>query len=327
MLRWISKSGTFIQVALFAVLLFVLWLPAVVHPIVPISTSHDGPLYFVLFSWILKFPVFSVTFALALIVFQSFVLFYIFQANGFFNRGNFLPAIIVLISYSWNPDFQTMHALLPASIFIMLALHGLMGIFGQHGAYQEMFSVAFFIGIASLFYFPVVYFMLFVWFSLITYRVSSWREYVISIIGVSLPYVYYLSWLFWVDNTEVGLNQIADSLFNFMLPSSLSIINTLWLLFSALILIITMIAVLNIMSDKLINLRRRAWVLFNYCVAALILSALAGWPFLMVNYLFVFPLAFFITASISILKRSILFEGLVIVYFMLFIVMRIYFAI
>jgi len=324
MLRWISKSGTFIQFAIFSVILIIFWIPAIVHPLLPVTTPADGPLYTLLVKYLYPYPALTVVVALILVIIQSLILFYVYQANGFFGRSNFLPAIIILLAYSWNGNYQTLHAILPAAIFIIIALNALMGMYGQQAAYHKVFTAAFSLGIASLFYIPLTYLLLLIWFTLITYRISSWREYAVSIIGYILPFVYYISWLFWSDSLQQGLIQLSGSLFNLVLPARLSLINTIWLSVSAFIAIVTMIAVLRTMGDKLISLRRRSWVLFNFSFTAIILVLLAGWPILSANYLFVIPMSFFITGSVTIIKRSFWFEMLALAYCLLFISMRVY---
>jgi len=324
MLRWVSKSGTFIQFAIYTVLLLLLWIPAFVNPVLPVITPVDGPLYTLIITWLSGNASLTVALALSFVLFQSLVLFYVFQAHGFFGRSNFLPAIIVLLSYSWNADYQTMHALLPASVFVILSIHSVIAMYGQQAAYRQVFTAGFSLGIAALFYIPLVYLLLLIWLTLITYRLSTWREYVISVIGFSLPLLYYFSWLFWNDTLIEGINQLANAVTNFKLPAQLAMINTIWLSASVFVLVVTMIAVLNIMNDKIISIRRRSWVLFNYSFTALIVIFLAGWPFLSANYLFVIPMSFFVTGSLTLFKRRFWFEVLALSYFLLFLGIRVY---
>lgn len=324
MLRWISKSGTFVQFTVFSVILVVFWIPSFVNPLLPVITPADGPLYTLLANFLYQYPSLNVAVALILVIIQALILFYVYQSNGFFGRSNFLPAIIILLAYSWNGNYQTMHAVLPAGIFIIIALNAMMAMYGQQAAFHKVFTAAFSLGIASLFYIPLTYLLLLIWFTLITYRISSWREYAVSIIGYVVPFIYYASWLFWSDSLQQGLNQLSGSLFNLVLPARISVVNTIWLSVSAFITVVTMIAVLKTMGDKLISLRRRAWVLFNFSFTAIILVLLAGWPILSANYLFVIPMSFFITGSLTLIKRSFWFEMMALAYFLLLISMRVY---
>jgi len=327
MLRWVSKSGTFIQFTIYTVILFVMWIPAFLNPLPPVQTPADGPLYVLLVNWLQQSSSLSVAFALMLVILQSLVMFYVYQAHGFFKRSNFLPAIIILLAYSWNSNFQTMHAVLPATLFIIMALNSIMGMYGKPAAYQQVFITSFSIGIASLFYIPLAFLLLMIWFTLITYRISGWREYAVSIIGYTLPFIYYFSWLFWNDTLLKGLEHLSRSLFNFILPPRISMVNTIWLSVSAFLMLVTMVAVLNLMNDKLISLRRRSWVLFNFSITVLIATLLAGWPILSANYLFVLPLSFFVTGSFTMIKRPFWFEILALTCLLLLIVMRVYWVV
>jgi hypothetical protein len=275
-------------------------------------------------NWLLPYSTLTVSVALMLVVIQALIVFYVFQSNGFFKRSNFLPAIVIILTYSWNSNYQTMHAILPAGILIIIALNAIMGMYGRPAAYHQVFTAAFSIGIASLFYIPLAYLMLMIWLTLITYRISSWREYAVSIVGFILPLIYYISWLFWNDNLPSGLHQLSDNLFNLILPPRLSVVNMIWLWVSGFVLVVAMMAVLNIMNDKLISLRRRSWVLFNFSLTVVILMIFSGWPMLSANYLFVIPISFFITGSLTLIKRRFWFEVLALSYFILFIAMRVY---
>jgi hypothetical protein len=327
MLKWISKSGTFIQFTIFTVILVLTWFPAFVNPVLPVITPSDGPLYLLLVSWIQHFPSLTVSIALILVVIQALVLFYVYQSNSFFKRSNFLPAIIILLAYSWSSKYQTMHAILPAAIFIVIALYSIMGMYGRQAAYHQVFTAAFSIGIASLFYIPLAFLLLMIWFTFITYRISSWREYAVSVIGFILPFLYYISGLFWYDNLPKGLYRLSASMFNFMLPPRLSAVNTIWLYVSGFVMVVTMVAVLNLMNDKLISLRRRSWILFNFSFAVLIIMLLPGWPILSINYLFAIPMSFFITGSVTLIKRKFWFEMLALGYFLAFVAVRVYWVI
>lgn len=195
--------------------------------------------------------------------------------------------------------------------------------YGRQAAFHQVFTASFSIGIAMLFYIPLAYLLLLIWFTLITYRISTWREYAVSIIGFTLPMIYFICWLFWNDSVAEGLKQFSDALLKLVMPEKLSLINTIWLSASAFILVVTMFAVLNIMNDKLISLRRRAWVLFNFSFTAVLAILLAGWPILTANYIFVIPLSFFVTGSFALIKKPFWFEILVLGYFILLVGVRI----
>jgi hypothetical protein len=324
MIRWITKSGAFLQLVLFTILASLLWIPAFVPVREAVCTDADGPLYQLLAEGLSGFPEIAVSLALAITLLLSFGAFYIFRQNGFFGRSNFLPSVIVLLAFSWNDAFMTLHAQLPAGIFVLLALNFILRMYGRQAAYTDIFSASFSLGMASLFYLPLAYLLLLIWFTFITYRVSSWREYAISIVGFTLPFLYYMSWLFWNDQFRSGMEHLGSRLIRFQIPERLPLNETVWLWFSAFVAVVSIIAVLNAMGDKLINLRKRAWVMLSFSLTSGILLVLSGWPILSWNYLFALPMAFFLTGSLTMMRKPFFFELIALVYFVLFVLIKLY---
>ena len=322
MIRWIVKSGLFFQFVLYILFIVALWIPVFIHPVSVICSPEDGPIYTFLVSFFDSSPEFSTGVAFGLIILQTFLIFLITHSNGFFGRRNFLPAIIALLVYSWNPDFQALHAMLPAGFFLLLAIQSLLVAYGKHEMHKEVFNASFFISVASLFYLPSAFLLVFLWFVLITYRVSGWREYLISFVGFGIPFVYYFSGLYWNDNLEWGLQLLIKSFFNFTVVKSFTNLQMAWLIASVLILLLGIFAVLNVMKDKVISLRRRSWALFDLVIAASIAVCLTGFNFMGSNYLFALPMSFFITGSIFLPKRPFWSETLTLAYFLFFVVIR-----
>jgi len=324
MIKWFIKSGMFMQGAVFVMMLAALWIPAFIHPLAPVTSKLDGPFYEFIAKWTATVPGMGAAIAVILILVQSLLMYGICQAKSFFGRQNFLPAIVVMLSYSWNDSYLTLHPMLFSGVFVLITVQALLSILEKQAAYQEMFIAAFCIAIAALFFIPLTYFILFLWLTLITYRTFFWREFTISVIGFSVPFVYYASWLIWFDGFTVGAERFINSLFQWVLPASVELDNTIWLIASTFIAFITVVSVLNTMNDKTINVRRRAWVFFNLAFVSLIAIGLTGWPIISANYLFVVPMAFFITGGIAFVKRSFLTDILLVAYFLLFVLLQVY---
>lgn len=322
MFKWLSRSGMFLQVTIFLVFALLLWLPAFVHPLPPVVTSADGPMY----PWLINLfghdPQVSVIMAALLVVFNSFFIFYIFHVHQFFGRSNFLPAIIALLCFSWNPIYLTMHAVLPAMLFILIALHLLLTMYGKNPALKNVFSASLAVGMASLLFTPLCCIVLLVWFTLISYRISAWREYIVSIIGFVVPYLYYASGLFWSDNLAYGWEHWLSSVAPLVKPAALPASHIGWLMLSSAMLVVTLFTALNAMGDRLISVRRRSWVLFNLLIASLPVLFLTRWHFAVTNYLFIPTMAFAVCSCLFVLKKPFRFEIVALLYFLAFVLFR-----
>ncbi len=324
MLRRISKLGFLIQFVLFLALAFILWLPTFVHPVVPMHIASEGPLYNLLTIWLIKMPFLSVCLAFALVLSLSFFLYIIGSVNDLVARENFLPAIFLLFLLSWNERLLVLHPLLPAGLLILLSIQTIMGMYGQQEPYRQAFTASASIGMASLFYLPAAYLILMLWFSFITYRIGSWREWIISLIGFLLPFVYLLSWLFWNDNFRIGVLSIITSINNPGIGMyNLKPIEISWLLASALVLIITLTSVLNVIQDKLISLRRKSFIMINFSIACVFMVLLSGSPVFYSHQLFFLPLAFFMAASLSLIKKRLFLEIFLLLFIAFIVIIRV----
>ena len=183
MFRRISKLSFFLQFLIYLGLLALLWIPAMVNPAAISHLSSEGPLY----SWIALLLTthnyLSESLALILVIGLSLILYFIGTNNDILPRENFIPAIIYAFLLSWNPGLTLMNPILPAALLLSLSIATLMRLYGQPDPFRQVFMVAVYIGLASLFYLPSMYFMFMVWISLVTYRVTGWREWFIALIG------------------------------------------------------------------------------------------------------------------------------------------------
>ncbi|MFH0894140.1 MAG: DUF6427 family protein [Bacteroidota bacterium] len=66
-----------------------------------------------------------------------------------------------------------------------------------------LFNTGFYISLASLFYLPSVFFFVVVWIGLLLFRASKATDWMISLSGLIIPYLYVLTYNFWNDNLEV----------------------------------------------------------------------------------------------------------------------------
>ncbi len=325
MLRRISKLGFFIQFLLFLAVASLFWLPAIMDPGPPMHIPSEGPLYTLLSQWLTGMPVFSVCFALLMVLVMCIFLYAICSSNDLVTRENFLPAILYMVLLSWNASLLVLHPLLPAGILAMISVYTLMRMYGQQDPYRQVFTATACIAVASLFYMPAMYLLFMVWFSFLSYRISGWREWLITLIGFLFPFIYLASWYFWNDEFLSGMLKVLDAIDDPGIGvNNLKAPDIFWLLASALVLLTTMFAVINAIQDKLINLRRKTFILINFSFASLIMISLSGSPVLFSHQMFFLPLAFFMTAILNFVKKGLFYEIILILYLSSLVLIRLF---
>ncbi|MFH1320006.1 MAG: DUF6427 family protein [Bacteroidota bacterium] len=180
-----------------------LWIFSFISPASLISQTNDVqstmPLY-KLFIWLLgESKIIANISGILILIIQSIILNNIIIKNQILSRSNYLPALLYLVLMSCFPSLLTLHPELFANFFLIIALGRLLTIYRQENIFQYVFDAGFYIGIASLFYFPVIILCPFVWISLIILRAFAWREWIIPLIGLIVPYLFVIVYYFWFD--------------------------------------------------------------------------------------------------------------------------------
>jgi hypothetical protein len=314
MLRRLSKLGFFMQFLLFLALTSLLWIPSIVHPSAPVHSKLEGPLYTLMADSLVSMPLFSTILAMVLVLILCFLLYLISTNNDMVPRENLMPAIFLLFFMSWNSNFLLLHPILPASILVLLSLATLMKSYGIQEPYNQVFISSFLVGIATLFYIPVAYLMFMIWISFVTYRITTWREWVIALAGLILPMIYLASWYY--INDEFGTKMmvfdraLADP--GFMISTDAR--NIIWLAATVLMALLAVMSVVNVIQDKLISIRKKSFIMINYILAFVLMLIVSGSTINESQQLIYIPLAFFMSASLVMLKKAVLLDIIYLIY-------------
>ena len=201
MLIGFIKHNRSLSVVVLPVAMISLWLFGFFHPVVPL-TEHSAPLYKLIIAGIEKYP-FLITFlSFTLIFCEALLINYIVEKNEIIDSNSYLPALVYIVLMSLQPEMFSLHPIVIANLFMLFALHKLMQTYRKETAYSEAFSTGFFISLSALFYIPSVVFLLLLWIGLIIIRPFVWREWMISFIGFSLPWIYLVFYYFWNDKLD-----------------------------------------------------------------------------------------------------------------------------
>ncbi len=95
--------------------------------------------------------------------------------------------------------YQGLHHFLPiywANLFFMMGMYRIFRSTVSDYPLHDFFEASFFISIASLFYFNMIFYLVLVWIGLLIIRPLVWREWLISIIGALLPYLFVSTYYF-----------------------------------------------------------------------------------------------------------------------------------
>jgi len=280
------KKNQIASVVVISLVAIALWLPAFINPIPMALVKTPMPLFGLIEYGVRNYPFIYNTVALLLIIVEAFFLNYILTRNNVVEENTYLAAFIYMLLMSSDKTFLTLHPLIFSNFFLLLVLYKLINTYRKEEAFSEVFDAAFFLSIASLFYFPSLVMFPVIWVILLFIRPFVWREWVISIVGLGLPYLFVFVYYFWMDELKsflfegIILTTLYDKFNTLHIPSTPILIYVFILLF---IFMIALIKQIN-KSGKSQILARNTNIFFISFLVFALLSYLVA-PELKMNYL------------------------------------------
>ena len=193
---------SFILLPLFAL---VLWLAGFFSD-QSASISSYMPLYEMVAKALYNSHFIATLIACLFVVSEGFLLNYIVNKYEILTKPSFLPALFYIVFMSIDNLILTIHPLLFANIFIMLAILKLVSSYQKENAFSNAFDTGIFFSISTLFYFPCIVLIPLLIIGFVLFRPFNWREWVISIMGLTLPYAFLFAYYFMNDTPDYWWN-------------------------------------------------------------------------------------------------------------------------
>lgn len=130
---------------------------------------------------------------------EAIYLNYIINEFKLAKRNTHLAALMFVILNGAYSPITTVSPVLLTNAILLMVVHQLFLINNLKQAYALAFNTSFLVGIAALIYFPAIILFPLVWITLSYTKTIVWRELVISLIGLSVPFIYQISYYFVSD--------------------------------------------------------------------------------------------------------------------------------
>lgn len=204
--------GYFLYLALFRVCWFFM------GPDVSFIQQHQEPLSQLVFSFLnslnLQTGWLLIVLGGIMQFIQALLINNVVNENKVTTRKNYAVGLCFIILSSF---FKESLLLTPASLsltFALLALRSILPLIKKDKSYSDVFDIGFFTAIATLFYFPCVALILFVYIGLSTVRPFIVREWLALLLGILAPVFACFVFYFWNDNTGSMLANISNTPFH-----------------------------------------------------------------------------------------------------------------
>jgi hypothetical protein len=247
-------------------------------PSTPVAQSTDGFLYHALLRSLANmssgsgiiYPVLSYL----LVFIQALMLNVFFHRHKLVARPNYLPALCYILVTSLFPEWCNLSSTLIINTFLIWAWNNMAALYKNPKAKQILFNTGIIIGLSSFFYFPSIGFIILLFASIMIMRPVSVPEWLIGLLGVTIPYYFLFAWTYLKGNWAAS---------KFIPPVSVSypeFQQTIWAWGGLLLLMIPFLIsgfyIQNHILRMLIQVRKGWSLLLVYLLAALLIPFVNG---------------------------------------------------
>jgi len=254
-------KGTGPGVILFIILtLLGVWASAFVSPKLPFAFNYESipmPLYALLKLLIGSNPLTGVFFSFFIVCLIAFLLVNFNTSSFFIPERTFLPALIYILFGGIFPQYQLVNPILPASVFLFMAIRRIMDGYRKQGTAYNFFDAGILISIGSLFYANLIWFGLLLIIGIALLRTGNFLEIALSVFGLLTPYLIVFG-LYYVMGRDLTafLDLIKKNLFEKSPDFQFSRLTIVVLLSIGIIVLISIVYLFMLMKTKKIKSRK-----------------------------------------------------------------------
>lgn len=159
-----------------------------------------------------------------------------------------LPFLFYVLFVSTNPDFLPLKSTSVGVFCLILAIYQLFSSYHDPMAKDKAYNAALLIGIGSLLWVHILWFLPLFWLGMYNFRSLSLRTFLASLLGVSTVYWFLLSWCVWFrDFTPFAVPLNTLFRFNLLMPSRIGVFDWVWIIVLA---ALTTVSAVNIATHE-----------------------------------------------------------------------------
>jgi hypothetical protein len=284
-----------------------LWFRSYIHPeYFPFFEGENQMFLFQLVNGLLvRSALLNNLLAMVFVVVLSFLVLRLNTNFAFIRVRTFLPSNIFILIVSGMLALHTFHPVYFGLLFLMFSTERIFISYEIEKFHGGAFETGLFIGVGSLFYFNLIFFFPIIWIGLLLIRKRpEWRNYVLPVLGVFVPWLFAWSYYFLTDQLNVFFETISV---NFATDNNLlreNIPLQFYLGFLVLLTLLGSIFLLGQYDEKKISTRKYFQVFFLIFVIAFALLIVVPAVSQEILVLMALPLTFLISNYLIYMKRQ-----------------------
>lgn len=259
------------------------------------SDHRSMPLYFILRK-LTGHGQIEIIISLAFILLISYLLVHYNTILFFIPERTIVPSVLYAIFTGFFINYQTLHPVIPASVFMLIALRRIIDAYHINGTAFSFFDASLLIGVGSLFYANLVWFGIIPLIGVIILKGYKLKEMMLSIAGIPVTllitagiyYLFYPNISELIDNLRYNLFSEVDS-YNFSIVELAGIATGGITLLAGIIFVFKRIKNMKIKSRKIFIL------LLWWCLISIALYFISPAVSVEISYLAAIPSVYYIS--------------------------------
>lgn len=225
-----------------------------------------------LYKWLANSYWLSSSFAFIMVFINALLINRIIARFDMLDSRTFLPALFYIVLMSSSHKFIGLSPELLASFFIILMLERMYVLYGNFKDLREVLNIGILCGLASMFYFPAVAFVFFIWIGLAVFQILYIRRIFIILIGLLAPYLFVFVYYFLTDKLSPFIIPYLFGTFKaFSFPQyNFSVFDYVLYGYIALIMLISFLKIILGRTENVIKVRKmhtvQTWVLLSITI-------------------------------------------------------------
>lgn len=165
-----------------------------------IVAANGMPLYDLTISALAFLPSgLTAFFAFLLFTSQAIHINYVVNKHEVLYKPSWLPALMYIFIAGLFPPFLWIHPILFVNSLLIFVFDKIFSLYKNPAPLSISFDGAFLLSLTALFYLPAVFLFLFYILCVLILRPFSWRLWIVSFLGLTLPFFFAFFYYFWND--------------------------------------------------------------------------------------------------------------------------------
>lgn len=254
--------------------------------------SIQMPLYSLLASWISNNVLLGRIITFVALLVTGFYLLQINSKHIVIKQRTYLLSFFYLIIMSSLISLQQINPAVFAAFFFVFALDHILSIYHKEVVLDNLFRAGFYIAIASLFYAPVIFYIIAGLLSIVSIRTFNLREWFALLFGLITPWFFYFFYHYFVNSDLMAVINILNINLLTEINHDIGAFHYIFYSYNLILFIVTGLYIVRTISSEKISVRKFHGVFFWFNLVSILIIVIIPTVSYELLYLALVPITF-----------------------------------